>query len=168
MSSARESCTFWGHCSKSEWTRNVYIDMLIRGCWIFCDKKEGKGKVWTVVSIHVWSDVNYRKYKWQLLTYEWTYPCILVVTFPLYLTCTWFGIHSLISGRECRLLHKVRLTWRRRRSNSSRPEVSTAVLLRIRVFLDVKVRRWVSCSGRYVSKDPVASIFESLKCFLDC
>jgi hypothetical protein len=58
-------------------------------------------------------------------------------------------------------MHKVRLTWRRKRFNISRPEVSTAVWLRIQVFLDVKLRRWVSCSGRYVSKDPVASIFET-------
>ena len=34
------------------------------------------------------------------------------------------------------MLHKVRLTWRRKRSNISRPEVSTAVLLTIQVFLD--------------------------------
>ena len=47
------------------------------------------------------------------------------------------------------------------RVNISRPEISTALLLRVQVFLDVKLQRRVNCSGRCVTKDPVASIFES-------
>ena len=38
----------------------------------------------------------------------------------------------------------MRLTWRRKRSSISSPEVSTAVLLRIQVFLDVKLRNGIA------------------------
>jgi hypothetical protein len=99
-------------------------------CCITCDKKEGKGRVWTVVSIHDWSDINYRKYKGQLLTYEWTYPRILVVTFPLYqawrLTCFDKGAKASFAIMECTTRRSSRFC-----SAQGVATVSTTPLLRL-------------------------------------